>query len=116
MQSDDDEKLRPYVLERISSRDLVVKSRRLASVVFGVLFILVGVISVLVYFYFSVEHTGVVGKVSRLGIWVLMISFGAAFGYTVMARVSLLTGRFQFLGEWLADIPLVGPALARIFG
>ena len=31
-----------------------------------------------------------------------MISFGASFGYTVMARVSLLLGRFQFLlGDWL---------------
>ena len=28
--------------------------------------------------------------------------FGAAFGYTVMARISLLTGRMRFLGDdWL---------------
>jgi len=35
--------------------------------------------------------------VSRLGIWFLMLGFGAAFGYTVMGRVSLLIGRFNFL-------------------
>jgi len=61
-----------------------------------------GVIAGLIYFFFSAEHKGVVGKVSRYGIWVLMVSFGAAFGYTVMARVSLLTGRMAFLlFDWL---------------
>ena len=66
------------------------------------LVILVGVIGVLVYFFFSVEHTGVAGRVSRIGIWFLMVSFGASFGYTVMARISLLIGRVGFLLEdWL---------------
>ncbi len=68
----------------------------------NVLIILVGVVSVLVYFYFSVEHRGVIGGVSKVGIWFLMISFGASFGYTVMARLSLLIGRVNFLLEdWL---------------
>jgi hypothetical protein len=63
---------------------------------------MVGVFSVLIYFYFSAEHKGAVGRVSRVGIWFLMISFGASFGYTVMARVSLLMGRFSFLvNTWL---------------
>lgn len=64
---------------------------------FNSLVVFAGVISVLVYFFFSVEHTGVVGRVSRLGIWFLMLGFGAAFGYTVMGRVSLLIGRLNFL-------------------
>lgn len=59
--------------------------------------VFVGVLSVLVYFFFSVAHQGAVGRVSRLGIWFLMLGFGAAFGYTVMGRVSLLIGRFNFL-------------------
>jgi hypothetical protein len=64
--------------------------------------ILIGVLSVLIYFYFSVEHKGVVGGISRVGIWFLMVSFGASFGYTVMARISLLIGRVNFLLEdWL---------------
>lgn len=58
--------------------------------------IVVGVLSALVYFYFSVEHRGVVGGISRVGIHVLMIALGASFGYTVMARVSLLIGRMMF--------------------
>jgi hypothetical protein len=66
------------------------------------LVVIIGVFSVLVYFYFSVEHKGVVGKVSRVGIWFLMISFGASFGYTIMARISLLMGRFSFLvNNWI---------------
>ncbi|MCC7262076.1 MAG: hypothetical protein IT369_06080 [Candidatus Latescibacteria bacterium] len=64
--------------------------------------ILVGVVSVLIYFFFSVEHTGIVGRVSRVGIWFLMVSFGASFGYTIMARLSLLIGRVYFLfSDWL---------------
>jgi len=48
------------------------------------------------------EHKGVVGKTATLGIWIIMVGFGASFGYTVMARVSLLIGRIQYLlGDWL---------------
>ncbi|MGE0683453.1 MAG: hypothetical protein AB7P69_21455 [Candidatus Binatia bacterium] len=61
------------------------------------LLILVGVVSVLFYFFFSIEHTGSSRRVARVGIYFLMVSFGAAFGYTVMARMSLLIGRFDEL-------------------
>ena len=65
------------------------------------LLIVVGVVSTLIYFYFSKPHTGVLGGVATVGIWFIMIAFGANFGYTVMARVSLLIGRVQFLVlEW----------------
>ena len=69
---------------------------------FNLLVILVGVVSVLIYFFFSMEHKGAVGKVSRLGIALLMIYFGASFGYTIIARLSLLFGRICFLmDDWL---------------
>jgi hypothetical protein len=68
------------------------------------LLLLLGVVSILVYFYFSVPHTGLVGHVSKIGIIFLMVGFGASFGYTVMGRVSLLIGRFQFLFQ---DLPKV---------
>jgi len=67
----------------------------------GAVILLVGVTSILVYFYFSAEHRGAMGVVSRVGITFLMIGFGASFGYTVMGRVSLLIGRFQFLFQEL---------------
>jgi hypothetical protein len=62
--------------------------------------ILAGVSSVLFYFFFSVEHTGPGKAVARTGILFLMIAFGAAFGYTVMARMSLLIGRLSDLIEF----------------
>ena len=64
---------------------------------FNSLVVAVGVICVLVYFFFSVEHTGAIKKVSNFGIYFLMVYFGAAFGNTVMARFSLLYGRFDLL-------------------
>jgi hypothetical protein len=62
--------------------------------------ILVGVSSVLFYFFFSIEHKGAGRVVARTGIVFLMIGFGAAFGYTVMARMSLLIGRLTDLIEF----------------
>lgn len=71
-------------------------------ILFGNWILVVGTITVLVFFFFSKEHKGAIGHTARVGIWVLMISFGASFGYTVMARISLLIGRIQFLlGDWL---------------
>lgn len=65
----------------------------------------VGVICTLSYFFFSREQKGLLRISSRIGIVFVMVGFGAAFGYTVMARVSLLIGRLQFLlGDWLGII------------
>jgi hypothetical protein len=62
--------------------------------------IVLGVCCGLIYFYFSMEHKGaLIGSSSRFGIYVLMMAFGAAFGYTVMARVSLLIGRMLFFRD-----------------
>jgi len=61
--------------------------------------IVVGVICTLIYFYFSEPHTGWLGGTAKLGIWFIMVAFGAHFGYTVMGRLSLLIGRAQFLIE-----------------
>ena len=72
--------------------------------------ILIGVSSVLFYFFFSVEHTGPGKVVARTGILFLMIAFGAAFGYTVMARMSLLIGRLTDLIEF-TDLSYGRPSL-----
>jgi hypothetical protein len=61
------------------------------------LLILIGVVTVLVYFFFSIEHRGPIHAAARAGIYFLMVYFGAAFGYTVMARMSLVIGRFDDL-------------------
>jgi len=66
----------------------------------NVIIVLIGVSSVLFYFFFSVEHSGPGKAVARTGVLFLMIAFGAAFGYTVMARMSLLIGRLTDLIEY----------------
>ena len=67
--------------------------------------VFVGVFCGIIYFFFSKEHKGAFGAGSRVGIWVLMITFGASFGYTVMGRISLLVGRLTFLlDNWLGVI------------
>ena len=67
---------------------------------------IISILACLVYFFFSIPHKGLTGRVSRVGVWVLMITFGAAFGYTVMGRIALLAIRLEFLFDdwlWLID-------------
>jgi len=69
------------------------------------LLLIIGVVTTLVFFFFSKEHKGALGRAARVGIVFLMVGFGASFGYTVMARISLLVGRLQFLlKDWLGVI------------
>ena len=80
--------------------------------------VLVGVLACLVYFFFSVEHKGLTGRAARLGIWVLMITFGASFALTVMGRIALLSERLQFLFDdwlWLID-PTNSRSVAHVAG
>ncbi len=73
--------------------------------IFSSLVILLGTFACLIYFYFSVPHKGVVGKIAKFGSMILMISFGASFGMTVMARLSLLIGRVMYLlKDWLGVV------------
>lgn len=64
----------------------------------GNVILVLGTLCGLVYFFFSKEHKGVFGGVAKIGIWFIMITFGASFGYTVMSRMSLLIGRMDYLG------------------
>lgn len=83
----------------------------------GAIFIAVGLICTLTYFFFSVEHQGPVGWLSKVGIAFLMIGFGASFGNTVMGRVALLIHRVGFLlNDWLGTISfLLNDWLGAIF-
>ncbi len=91
-----------FILKQLTFDSLIVGS---LPVSINNFLILLGVVSVLIYFFFSLEHKGVIGGVSKIGVWFLMIAFGASFGFTVMARMSLLIGRIQFLiRDWLGII------------
>jgi hypothetical protein len=52
------------------------------------------------------DHRGWYGRVARVGVWYLMITFGASFAFTVMGRIALLASRLEFLFDdwlWLID-------------
>ncbi|MGI6666547.1 MAG: hypothetical protein ACOX5Q_03685 [Bacillota bacterium] len=67
--------------------------------------IVFGVVSSLMYFFFTVRRSGAFGLGTKFGRWVLMMAFGAAFGNTVMGRVSVTLGRFQYiLTDWLGIV------------
>jgi len=73
--------------------------------VVGNIIVAAGTFTGLVYFFFSKEHKGAFGHAAKIGIWTIMITFGASFGYTVMSRMSLLIGRMEFIfGNWLGMI------------
>lgn len=58
------------------------------------------------YFFFSFEHKNrVVKNTATAGRWFLMIGFGAIFGATVMGRMTLFIGRFNFLiNNWSPEV------------
>lgn len=69
------------------------------------LILIIGTLSALSCFYFTADGGSGFGRVGvgflrawrGLGKWFIMIAFGAIFASTVMARLSLLIGRLQFL-------------------
>ena len=66
-----------------------------------------GLLTTLIFFFFSKEHKGALGGAAKIGVYFLMVSFGASYGYTVMARISLLIGRVMFLlHDWLGVLHL----------
>jgi len=76
------------------------------DIVLGNIVMVLGTLAALIYFFFSKPHKGpFFGTGSKIGIWVIMVGFGATFGFTVMGRISLLIGRIQFLlYDWLPTI------------
>jgi hypothetical protein len=94
------QKLQGEVLPQMQSALKPINGFNAASL--NNLIVFIGVLTVLCYFFFSKKHEGAFGRIATVGIWFLMISFGAAFGYTVMGRVTLLIGRLNFLvNGWL---------------
>jgi hypothetical protein len=89
------------VLQRTPVGGLDVPGSLFAS--FTNMLFVVALVSVMTYFFFSFEQRRkAVRNTAGLGRWLMMIAFGAMFGSTVMARLSLFIGRLVFLfGEWI---------------
>jgi hypothetical protein len=84
-----------YVMPQIAATLLPIDG--LNVVALNNLVLMIGVVTTILYFYFSKPQRGVFSLASKIGIAFIMVSFGASFGYTLMARVSLLIGRLYFL-------------------
>jgi len=84
-----------YVMPQLQATLLPVTGWNIVSL--NNVILTVGVITTILYFYFSKPHKGALGWAARVGIVFIMVSFGASFGYTLMARISLLIGRLYFV-------------------
>ncbi len=58
---------------------------------------LAGCVTVMVYFFYTRPDNKPVQAISTLGVYFMMVFFGATFGYTVTSRLTLLIGRIEFL-------------------
>lgn len=83
------------LLTQVRANLLPLNSINNAILVFGVL-------AILIYFFFAIDHKGPIKPVASVGRFMLMITFGVSFGNVVMGRISLLLGAMQnILGDWL---------------
>jgi hypothetical protein len=99
--------MQAYILRQIQSTVIPLYTPGAAWYqTLGAVVIVFGTLAALIYFFFSKPHRGpFFGFGSKVGIWLIMIGFGATFGFTVMGRISLLIGRVQFLlSDWLGLI------------
>lgn len=97
---------KPLVVMKAAPGGAVDAGQSVFASVTNVLFV-VTLVSVLTYFFFSFEHRSpAVRKTAGLGRWLMMVAFGAMFGSTVMARMSLFIGRLTYLfSDWIHLIP-----------
>ena len=96
--------MKAYVLRQLEAAMIPLYSSGMPwHTVLGNIVMIFGTLAALIYFFFSKPHKGpFFGTGSKVGIWVIMLGFGATFGFTVMGRISLLIGRIQYLlGDWL---------------
>jgi len=97
--------LNPFAATPATVRTDTLLTAIINSTMLNNIIIIIGVFCVMSYFVFTYEHRGAIGVSAKVGRYVMMIAFGAAYGNTVMARSAVLLGRVQFLlGNWLGII------------
>jgi len=97
------------LLPQVSGTMLSLNPSQPVATVINNALIIIGVISTVLYFYFTAARKSRAGaglKVAAgLGKWTMMLTFGAVFAATITARLAVLVGRMQFLlGDWLGLI------------
>ena len=70
------------------------------------IYIGIGTICSVSYFLFTREHKGILAPTARIGRLVLMVGLGVMFGNTVLFRMSMLSGRVEYILQVLGILPL----------
>lgn len=97
--------IKPSILDAIVSTITAPSTGAMMDWV-NFLYIAVGLISSILYFLLTYEHTGALQAPTRIGRLFIMIGLGAYFGNTVLFRFTMLTGRAQFFLQVLKIIPM----------
>jgi len=97
--------IKPSILDAIVSTITAPSTGAMMDWV-NFLYIAVGLISSIMYFLLTYEHTGALQAPTRIGRLFIMIGLGAYFGNTVLFRFTMLTGRAQFFLQVLKIIPM----------
>ena len=66
----------------------------------------IGTACTITYFLLTTEHKGVIAVPSRIGRLLIMVGLGTYFGNTVLGRMTMLSGRAQYLLQVLKLIPM----------
>jgi len=72
-------------------------------------------ITVMVYFTFSYQHTGIIGGVARIGRLMLMVGLGSIFGLMQMGNFAISIGNMREMSQFPAFYLVILAALIIIF-
>jgi hypothetical protein len=73
-----------------------------ATATFNEIVMLIAVVTTILFFTYTREHTGVLGKIAYVGRFMLMLALGINFGNAFSSRMGYIIGRLNFLLiEWL---------------
>lgn len=95
----------PNILSQIATTITPPKPGADAMAWFNFVYIGIGTILAVMYFLLTFEHKGPLVYPTKLGRWIIMIGLGAYYGNTVLFRMSMLSGRAQFLLQVLGLVP-----------
>ncbi|NLA60525.1 MAG: hypothetical protein GX863_05410, partial [Firmicutes bacterium] len=93
--------LRSQVINQAVAAMVKLPGATLGTTLNGLVSVL-GLLTGLTYFIFTVAQNRLVKGVSQAGRWLIMVTFGVGFGNVVAGRISVLLGELQTIfGNWL---------------
>ena len=93
-----------YIYDQIKASILPVVIWGDPMATLNAVLVLVGVVSTLAYFLFTVEGGASGARVKTTGRYFMMLFFGAMFGQVAMTRITYITGRAQLLVQFLTSL------------